>query len=348
MRQDSRVRRRLKLRDLDTLVAIAQHGSMAKAAAHLSVSQPAISKAIVEMEHTLGVRLLDRTAQGVEPNLSGRALLKWATAVFDDVKQGVTEIEALADPTGGQLRVGANDPFIVGPLPAILEQLHGKYPRVCVHVELAATTTDRANGLRERNFDLCLGRIPKPNDDDINSEIMFHDRLFVVAGLNNRWTHRRKISLAELINETWMLPPPDMVIGSMVAEAFRASGLDVPWSNVITLSIPLYGALLARGRYLAFCPASMLWFSGKRLGLKVLPVELPGPPWPVAITTLKNRTISPVAGPFHRVHARGHQAVSEESMDRPRKQVFIVSNRYQAACSSYPCAGRQPQLTLSL
>jgi molybdenum-dependent DNA-binding transcriptional regulator ModE len=64
----SRIWRRLKLRDLETLLAVAQWGSMAKAAVHLSVSQPAVSKAIADMEHVLGVRLLDRSAQGVEPH----------------------------------------------------------------------------------------------------------------------------------------------------------------------------------------------------------------------------------------------------------------------------------------
>ena len=88
---DARIRRRLRLRDLDTLIAVAETGSMAKAAAQLAVSQPAVSKAIAEMERTLGHCLLDRTSQGVEPNLYGRALLKWARAVFDDVHRGVAE-----------------------------------------------------------------------------------------------------------------------------------------------------------------------------------------------------------------------------------------------------------------
>src|SRR5215831_12863958 len=150
MGQDSLVRRRLKLRDLDMLVAIAQHGSMAKAAAQLSVSQPAVSKAIAEAEQVLGVRLLDRSAQGVEPNLYGRALLKWAAAVFDDINQGVKEIEFLADPTRGELRVGAPEPFVAGLLPAVLERLHGKYPQICIHVKQVASIIEQTRGLRER------------------------------------------------------------------------------------------------------------------------------------------------------------------------------------------------------
>ena len=298
MGQDSRVRRRLKLSDLDMLVAIAQHGSMAKAAAQLSVSQPAVSKAIAETEQVLGVRLLDRSAQGVEPNLYGRALLKWATAVFDDINQGVKEIEFLADPTRGELRVGAPEPFVAGLLPAVLERLHGKYPQICIHVKQVASIVEQTLGLRERNFDLAVGRVPKPIDDDINVEILFYDPIFVVAGSESRWAHRRKIGLAELANESWALPPPDTTPGSLIAEAFRANGLSVPRANVVTAGIQLYTALVAKGSYLAICPGSLLHFSAKRLGLKALPVDLPIDPWPVAIITLKNRTISPVAQLF--------------------------------------------------
>jgi hypothetical protein len=73
MAWDPRIRRRLKLRDLDTLIAVAHAGSMAKAAVSLSVSQPAISNAIADMEAILGVRLLDRTTHGVEPTIYGKA-----------------------------------------------------------------------------------------------------------------------------------------------------------------------------------------------------------------------------------------------------------------------------------
>ena len=132
---DPRIRRRLKLRDLDTLMAVAQSGSMAKAATHLRVSQPAISKAIADMEHTLGVRLLDRLAQGIEPTIYGRALLKSAAAVFDDVRQGINEIEFLGDSTAGEVRIGATEPC-GGLLPAVLERVHHQYPRITFHVKL--------------------------------------------------------------------------------------------------------------------------------------------------------------------------------------------------------------------
>src|SRR5690349_16499796 len=109
LRWDDRIGRRLKLRDLHVVMSVAQYGSMGKAAAEIAISQPAVSKAIADVEHTLQVRLFDRTPVGVEPTRYGRALLKWGDAVFDDLRQGVKEIEHLADPTTGELRLGCTE-----------------------------------------------------------------------------------------------------------------------------------------------------------------------------------------------------------------------------------------------
>lgn len=76
MRWDDRIGRRLKLKDLHTLRIVADVGSMAKAAKLLAMSQPAISKAMAELEHTLGVPVLDRTSQGIEITSYEQALLK--------------------------------------------------------------------------------------------------------------------------------------------------------------------------------------------------------------------------------------------------------------------------------
>src|SRR6202043_327305 len=103
MQWHDRIGRRLKLRDLHILLAVVQRGSMAKAAAELAVSQPAVSKAIADMEHTLGLRLLDRSRNGIEPTAYGRALVKRGLTIFDELKQGVEELEFLADPSVGSL-----------------------------------------------------------------------------------------------------------------------------------------------------------------------------------------------------------------------------------------------------
>src|SRR5712671_124109 len=107
MQLSDRIGRRMKLQDLHILMTVMQSGSMRKAAQVLNITQPAISRSIAELEHALGVRLLERHRQGIEATEYGRALLDCGMAVFDDLRQGVKNIEFLADPTTGEVRIGS-------------------------------------------------------------------------------------------------------------------------------------------------------------------------------------------------------------------------------------------------
>ena len=103
---ESQIGRRLRFRDLHVLSTVVQCGSMAKAAAQLGVSQPTVSEVIADLEHTLGVRLVDRSPQGIDPTIYATALLKRSRVAFDELKQGIRDIEYLSDPTIGELRIG--------------------------------------------------------------------------------------------------------------------------------------------------------------------------------------------------------------------------------------------------
>ena len=298
MQISDRIGRRLKLHDLHVLMAVAEAGSMGKAARRLNTTQPAISRSIAELEHALGVRLLDRNRQGIEPTTYGRALLDCGVAVFDELRQGMKNVEFLADPTIGEIRIGGNEAIIAGLLAAAYGRLRRRYPGIAIHVTQAAVVAQQYRELRERNVDLILGRIGQTIEDDIVADVLFYDRTFVVAGPESKWARRRKIELAELINECWGLPPPDTLIASLIADAFRASGVSVPRKAVATGSIHLLSALLASGPFLITLPGSVLRFGTNLPQLKVLPVDLPVPPWPVGIMTLKDRTISPAVQLF--------------------------------------------------
>ena len=178
-----RIGYRVKLRDLHILRAVAELGSMAKAANRLSVSHPVISKTISDLEHTLGVRLLDRSSQGVEPTVYGLALLKCETAVFDEMRQGLKHIEFLAGVNSGELRIGCPEAMAAGLLPAIAEQFSRLCPGARLHVIYADTANSRFDELRERNVDLLIGTIPRPFlEEDLIAKNLFDDRSVVVAG----------------------------------------------------------------------------------------------------------------------------------------------------------------------
>jgi len=294
-----RISHRLKLRDLRMLLALNDWGSMAKAANHLNLTQSAVSKAIAELEHTFGVRLFDRTSKGIEPTAYGQALLKGSVSVFDELRQSVNEIEHLADPAIGELRIGCAPPMSWGIVPVVIERLVRQHPRLVFRVTEADPATLRDRDLRERRIDLAIGRIVGPiPDDDVDTEILYIEKTFVVAGNSSRWAKRRKIALAELVDESWCVPPPGSFAGTLLAEAFKAKGLPIPHISAVSFSIPLITALLATGNFLCLLPNSLLQLSPHRISFKVLPIELPAEPGPVGIITLKKRTLSSVARLF--------------------------------------------------
>src|SRR5262249_22464236 len=159
---ESRIGRRLRLRDLHIFFAVVQSGSMAKAAAHLRVTQPSVSKAIGDLEAAIGVQLFDRSPRGVEPTLYGDALAQCGTVVFDELKQGIRKIEFLADPTVGELRVGCVDSITVMMLPRVIETFSRQYPRVALRVDDVPSLAAQLSGLRDRKYDLTFARMERP------------------------------------------------------------------------------------------------------------------------------------------------------------------------------------------
>jgi DNA-binding transcriptional LysR family regulator len=296
---ERRVGRRVKLRDLHILFAVVQWGSMAKGAAHLGMSQPSVSEAIASLEDALRVRLLDRSPRGIEPTIYARALLKRADVVFDELKQGVRDIEFLANPTAGEVRIGCPESLSAGFVPAVIDRLSRRYPKVSVHVIAAQTGEQEFRELRQRSVDVLLGRLFKPVlGDDVAVEFLCEDSFSVVAGSQSAWARRRKIALAELMNEPWILFPENSVAGSYIEAAFHANGLELPQQRLTSFSVQLRLHLLATSRFLTILHGSVLRFNAKRWSLKALPIDLLIRPMPIAIFTLKKRTLSPVVQLF--------------------------------------------------
>ena len=299
MQWTDRIGRRLKLRDLHIFLAVIEHGNLAKAAEILAISRPVVSKAIANLERTLGLRLLDRNPQGVEPTVFGHALHKRSVVIFDDLRLGVKELEFLADPRKGELQIGCSEYMAAGLVPAVINRLSRKHPKMLFQLELGDAASLQQRELPQRKVEFAIARMLAPAaEPEMAAEVLFHERVFIAAGPGNKWAGRRKIALADLVDEPWMLAPPEMADGSPLVQAFRAQKLPVPQATVMALSLPLRNGLLATGRFLTVVPGSVLEFGAERTLLKALPVELPNWQLPVAIITLKNRTLSPVAQLF--------------------------------------------------
>jgi len=295
MQMSDRIGKRMKLQDLHVLMAVVQAGSMGKAALLLNTTQPNISRSIAELERAFGVRLLDRHRRGIEPTECGRALLDCGTAVFDELRQGVKSIEFLADPTAGEVRIGSTAFLAASFVSALIDRLSRRHPRIRFQLVTGYLETLHRD-LSERKVDLLIVRNGggMPADERLHFEFLFEDSYVVAAGANNPWARRRNIHLSDLAEERWILPPRESVIGSIITQAFRASGFDYPSATVVTDSPHMRVSLLETGRFITVFPASALTFLAKGAALKVLPVDLPAARRPNGMVTVKDRAISPV------------------------------------------------------
>ena len=327
---EERIGRRLRLRDLHVLALVVRFGSMAKAAAQLRLTQPAISQAIADLEAALGVRLLDRSPRGVTPTAYGEVLLKRGAEAFDALGQGIKDIEFLSDPGKGEVWVGTSESYISGGyLSAVIAHLARQYPRIAIHVVEANTAAMEFQELRERKVDMMLGRISGPVlDDDLQVEALYDEPIVVAAGSSHRLARRRQVELAELCDESWILAPPSSAVRELVGAAFRAKGLTPPRLSVTTYSMQLRMQLLATGQYLTSVPASLLQFNAERWSLTTLPVTL-GKPLPVVVVKLKHRTLNPAAQLFID-HLRKVTAEMGKANGKARGQVSGRRDRQQA------------------
>ncbi len=298
MRVSDRIGRQMKLHDLHVLMAVVEAGSMNKAATLLNTGQSAISRSIADLEQTVGVRLVNRSPRGVEPTEYGRALLDGGTAVFDDLRRAMKTIEFLADPTAGEVRIGSSALLAASFVSALVDRLSQRYPRIVFHLATGHVEALHRE-LSGRRVDLVIARRFGPIlDEQFDFEFLFDDSFVVAAGAQSPWARRRKIELADLVNESWVLPPPGSVIPSVVMEAFRARGLNYPRTAVVTESAEVRTSLLVTGRYLTVFPASALRFSENRSEIRILPVKMPMARLPNGIVTLKNRALGPVVQLF--------------------------------------------------
>jgi DNA-binding transcriptional LysR family regulator len=271
---------------------------MAKAAPHLAMSQPAVSEAIAHLENALRVRLLDRGPRGIEPTIYANALLKRGNVVFDELKQGIKDIEFLSDPGKGEVRISSPEILSAWLIPAAIDSLLREKPNITVRVYQQDANILEFRELYDRNVDLVINRIPADfSHEDLKIEPVIADQHFVVVGAQSRWARRRNVSLGDLANEKWIFPP-NPVVRAVVQQAFEGEGLLAPSASVAADSVLVRVHLIATGRFVSVLPASVLRSVVAQMSFKALPIKFKAKAPPIVSIRLKNRTVSPVTELF--------------------------------------------------
>jgi len=295
--------RHLRMRELHVFATVAKEGSMARAAQRLGITQPAVSKVVADLEYTLKVRLFDRGRRGVEPTIYGRALLRRGNAAFDELKQSVMDIDFLSDPASGELRIGCSEAIAVANLPPILLDFSRRYPRVSLSVIEVPPPVRNLTALYERTCDIILVRLETtasdhPLGDDANVEELFEDRIVAAVNKASRWARRRKLELADLVDTPWILTMKNTFNHACVMDAFQKQGLSMPPVILMSQLVPLRAYFLAQGDYIATFTTSILQFNAELYDLKELPIRLSDRRSIIAMVTLRERTLNPIAERF--------------------------------------------------
>ena len=226
-------------------------------------------------------------------------MLRRADIAFDELQQGLRDIEFLATPNVGEVRIGCPESLSAGFVPAIIESLTRRYPMVSVDVVAAQPGEQEFRELRKRSVDLLIGRVFRPlSNEEVAMDILCDDAFFVAAGKGNPLTRRRKIKLADLANEAWVFFPDNSLSHAYIRDGFHANGTEVPRRTISSFSMQLRFHLLARENFLTVLHGSVLAFNAEPWSLRTLPIDLQIAPMPIAIFTLKNRTLGPVVQQF--------------------------------------------------
>ena len=309
-----RLPRHLKMSELRVFVAVLEHRSFRKAAAVLHLSQPAVTKAIAGLEETLGFKLFDRVAHGVEPTVHGRSFAPRAAAIFDELRRAAQDLTLLSSGTQGSLRLGTVPMPAIPFLPVAIKRLLVAHPDIFLSV-VEERETELLDRLRKRDIEFAILRLSlvEPSDD-MHVLPLFNEKLCVVAGKSHPLASRRNLQWPELLQQRWVMPPADCFFYEFVQRTLDRLDMPMPRHVVEAVSIQTQFSLVLHAGMLGFGMRSQMEFApGKELLVR-LPFNLPVVSHDVSAVMLKSHVPSPLA---QQLVGQIRNLVAESSPVRP-------------------------------
>ncbi|RZL95335.1 MAG: LysR family transcriptional regulator [Variovorax sp.] len=292
------LQRSLTLRHMRLLVALEELRQVGRVATALNISQPAVSKALAEIENGVGVTLFDRTPRGMVPTAHGACLLRYAHLMSNEIVRAVDELTGIEQGIAATVAVGATAGAGTGYLlNAAILQGRERLPELTVTVS-EGTREHLLRQLRTGRLDLVVGAAGDTLPADLDGTPLYIDAPAIVCGTRHPLAARRKPAWVDMMAEAWVLPPRTTRVRAAIEALFRRSGSAAPRVLAETLSLDLILELLAHGAALAVLPqhlARRLAMAGQ---VRALDVETPGLVMPVSVFTLASAAASTAIGTF--------------------------------------------------
>jgi len=276
----NRLLARARLRHLQVLVQVAELGSLQRAAQVVGLTQPAVTHIVNDLESLLGATLFQRHARGARPTPVAQELLPAARRMLDALGQGTEAVAARLDDGGGVVRVLASAAAVSGLLHELLPAFAHAHPRIQVQATLAESDVF-GSVLPIADVDIVACRAPAALPEGWRFTPLREDRLVVACGTTHRLAKRRRVRLAELAEEAWLVSP----VESLARRALEALAAEKGWAlkraPIVTRALPLTWAALAQGDCVTLVPLGVVQQLVQAGQLVVLPVDREDQLWPV-------------------------------------------------------------------
>lgn len=273
---------RLKLGLLRVADALDAHGSMLKAGAALGLGQPALSRALRELEEIVGARLFARHPRGVRPTEAGVVVIRLARRMLAELRRVEEELDAVGAPEGGSVAIGVLPVAAVGMLPGALIRLRESHPRLRVRLQ-QGRTEELLPLLAAREIDLVVGRLYAPAlPDGFLREPLWEEPISVLARAGHPLLARARVTAAMLARHELVLPTVSQRVGQEIDQVLALLGLP----RDVALRSSSYGfirEMLLASDCLSVMPRSMMVGDLMRGALRVVPLPVPAPPRPAGI-----------------------------------------------------------------
>ncbi|NRR32428.1 LysR family transcriptional regulator [Oxalobacteraceae bacterium] len=287
---------RLKTRQLLLLIAIDEERNIHRAADLLSMTQPAVSKQLKELEDLLGVTLFARQSRGVTPTLYGETMIRHARMALTNLSDAHQEITALKAGQVGQVNVGSIMTPSITLLPAAIEKarLHAPMLRVGIEVESSKLLLDK---LQRGGLDFMIGRLLQQSNQStpLDYEELAVEPICVVARAGHPLCKEKQLSLEQIAQYGWVLSPPGTILRHKFDMMFHRIGLEPPASVIDTTETLLITKLLQGSDFLHAFPRELAHYYEQMNVFSILPIDLPCRMDAFGIITRRDHLLSPGA-----------------------------------------------------
>ncbi|MEQ8657639.1 MAG: LysR substrate-binding domain-containing protein [Hyphomicrobiales bacterium] len=289
---------RLKLRQLRLLVAVGQHGSIQNAAHDLSISQPAATKMIQDLELDFEVKLFDRTNRGVVPTVFGESLIRHGKLIFAQVSNAAQELDDLSEGSSGRVVVGTLLAASPSLLPMAVERLLKDRPNVAIKI-VEGTNEVLMPALLSGEIDMVVGRLPSHRHrENITQEKFFDERVVAVTGMQHPLAKQANVSFEQLKPYGWILPPVETTLRRQTDQFFIRQDQYVPHSAIESVSYLANRSLLMAHNLIGLMPAHVAALDIQGGLLAGIDWVAPFGAGPVGVSYRGKQSLSPAGGTF--------------------------------------------------